>query len=340
MATALRHVGHEDRLSLVEHLTELRVRIVVCLVAFIAATGVCMWQNHAVLKILNHPLDQTVDHGNKDPLVQSARYDQALKAFTLSEVSLYRRMALQEDDAALAKLMNDTAAKGQAAAALAPEVRARRPVTLGVGEPFMETLKVAAYAGLLLSLPLILYQIYAFVLPAFSPRERQIAVPAMLGVPFLFIGGVVFGYFMVLPPAIRFLQNFNTDSFDVLIQAQPYYKFVIMLLVAMGLLFQIPIGILALTRVGIVTTRQLRKNRRYAILAIAVIAMLLPGQDPVTMTMMMVPMYVLFEGSILLSWLMDRRAARSGLAEEESADDVDDEDLSSREPEYATLDQD
>src|SRR6185437_10765175 len=316
MATALRHVGHEDRLSLVEHLTELRVRIVVCLVAFIAATGVCMWQNHQVLSILNRPLDQTVDHGNKDPLVQSARYDQALKTFTLSQVSLYRRMALQEDDAELAKLMNDTAAKGQVAAALAPEVRARRPVTLGVGEPFMETLKVAAYAGLLLSLPLILYQIYAFVLPAFSPRERQIAVPAMLGVPFLFIGGVVFGYFMVLPPAIRFLQNFNTDSFDVLIQAQPYYKFVIMLLVAMGLLFQIPIGILALTRVGIVTTRQLRKNRRYAILAIAVIAMLLPGQDPVTMLLLMAPLVVLFEGSILLAALVDRRVERSRAREE------------------------
>jgi sec-independent protein translocase protein TatC len=162
----------------------------------------------------------------------------------------------------------------------------------------------------------------------------------MLGVPFLFIGGVIFGYFMVLPPAIRFLQNFNSESFDVLIQAQPYYKFVIMLLAAMGLLFQIPVGILALTRVGIVTTRQLRKNRRYAILTIAVIAMLLPGQDPVTMTMMMVPMYVLFEGSILLSWLMDRRDRRRADAEEESADDDDDEDLTSREPEYATLDQD
>ena len=242
MATALRHVGHEDRLSLVEHLTELRVRIVVCLVAFIAATGVCMWQNHAVLKILNHPLDQTVDHGNKDPLVQAARYDQANKRFVLAEVALYRQMALSEDNPATRKALNELAVLGERTAALAPEVRARRPVTLGVGEPFMETLKVAAYAGLLLSLPLILYQIYAFVLPAFSPRERQIALPAMLGVPFLFIGGVIFGYFMVLPPAIRFLQNFNTDSFDVLIQAQPYYKFVIMLLAAMGLLFQIPVG--------------------------------------------------------------------------------------------------
>src|SRR3954452_11051946 len=311
MATALRHVGHEDRLSLVEHLTELRVRIVVCLVAFIAATGVCMWQNHAVLKILNHPLDQTVDHGNKDPLVQAARYDQALKTYTLSQVTLYRKLALSEDDATTAKLLNDTAVLGERAAALAPAVRARRPVTLGVGEPFMETLKVSAYAGLLLALPLILYQAYAFILPAFSRREREVAIPAMVGIPFLFIFGVVFGYFTVVPRAIQFLQNFNTDSFDVLIQAQPYHKFVILLLAAMGLLFQIPIAIVAVTRVGIVTTPQPAHNRRYAILVIAVLAMLLPGQDPVTMSMMMAPMYVLFEGSILLCWLLDRRALRT-----------------------------
>ena len=118
----------------------------------------------------------------------------------------------------------------------------------------------------------------------------------------------MFGYFTVVPRAIEFLQNFNTDSFDVLIQAQPYYKFVLMLLVAMGLLFQIPVAIIAITRVGIVSTSQLAHNRRYAILVIAVLAMLLPGQDPVTMAMMMAPMYVLFEGSILLSWLLDRRA--------------------------------
>lgn len=339
MATALRHVGHEDRLSLVEHLTELRVRIVVSLVAFIAATGVCMWQNHTVLQVLNHPLDQTADHGNKDPLVQAAKYDQAVKQVLLGQVALMRKLAASEQDAATRADMLTLAGQSRQAAALAPKVRARRPVTLGVGEPFMETLKVAAYAGLLISLPLILYQIYAFVLPAFSPRERQVALPAMLGVPFLFIGGVVFGYFMVLPPAIKFLQNFNTDSFDVLIQAQPYYKFVIMLLAAMGLLFQIPVGILALTRVGIVTTRQLAKNRRYAVLVIAVIAMVLPGQDPVTMTMMMVPMYVLFESSILISWLMDRRERRRAAAEGESGDD-DGEDPPSREHEYATIDQD
>jgi sec-independent protein translocase protein TatC len=311
VATALRHIGHDDRLSLVEHLTELRVRIIVILVAFIAATGVCMWQNHEVLSLLNRPLDQTVNHGNKDPLVEGERYDQAVAQVLVSQAALMRDLALQQSNPKTRADLQKVARQSSVAATLAPELHARRPVTLGVGEPFMETLKVAAYAGLLLSLPIILYEIYAFVLPAFSPRERQIALPAMLGVPILFIGGVVFGYFLCVPPAIRFLQNFNTDSFDVLIQAQPYYKFVILLLAAMGLLFQIPVGILALTRVGIVTTRQLSKNRRYAILVIAIIAMVLPGQDPVTMTLMMAPMYVLFEASILVSWLMDRRDRRA-----------------------------
>jgi sec-independent protein translocase protein TatC len=330
-ASALRSVAHEDRLSLVEHLTELRVRIVICLVAFIAATGLCMWQNQRVLDILNDPLEQTVKNGTQDPIQQGSRWDQ-LAAGLMKETATVNRLAAAEtDNAQLKAALTQLAATNERVAKLAPEVRARKPVTLGVSEPFMQTLKVSAYAGLLISLPLILFQVYAFVLPAFSPREKQIALPAMLGIPFLFIGGVVFGYFTVVPRAIEFLQNFNADAFDVLIQAQPYYKFVIMLLLAMGLLFQIPIGIVAVTRVGIVSTSQLAHNRRYAILVIAVLAMLLPGQDPVTMSMMMAPMYVLFEGSILLSWLLDRRAVRA---------EVEDEESFSPEPEHVTRDQD
>jgi sec-independent protein translocase protein TatC len=330
MATALRPVAHEDRLSLVEHLTELRVRIVICLVAFLAATAVCMWQNNRVLDILNTPLAQTVHAGSRDPIQQGARYDQLLAQYLQDTANANRRAAALTKDPQLRADLIALAKTGDRVAKLAPEVRPRRPVTLGVSEPFMQTLKVSAYAGLLISLPLILFQVYSFVLPAFSPREKQVALPAMLGVPFLFIGGVVFGYYTVVPRAIEFLQNFNSDAFDVLIQAQPYYKFVIMLLIAMGMLFQIPIAIVAVTRVGIVSTSQLAHNRRYAILAIAVVAMLLPGQDPITMSMMMAPMYVLFEGSILLSWLLDRRAARA---------DVEDQ-LSSPEPEHVTLDQD
>ena len=170
------------------------------------------------------------------------------------------------------------------------------------------------------------------MLPAFSPREKQVALPAMLAVPFLFIGGVVFGYFTVVPRAIEFLQNFNTDSFDVLIQAQPYYKFVLMLLIAMGLLFQIPVAIIAVTRVGIVSTSQLAHNRRYAILIIAVLAMLLPGQDPITMANDDGP-YVRFVRGLypVLLAAGPARRARCRREDEESVDP---------EPELVTTDQD
>ncbi|HEY6552020.1 MAG TPA: twin-arginine translocase subunit TatC [Vicinamibacteria bacterium] len=332
MASTLRSVAHDDRLSLVEHLTELRVRIVISLAAFIAATVVCMVFNQAVLDVLNKPLVSTVDAGNRDPIQKSAGYDQEIAKVLLGNAAVFRALAAREDDSGARSSLIDAAEENERVAKLAPAISARKPVTLGVSEPFMQTLKVAAYAGLLISLPLILFQVYAFVLPAFSPREKQVALPAMLAVPFLFIGGVVFGYFTVVPRAIEFLQNFNTDAFDVLIQAQPYYKFVLMLLIAMGLLFQIPVAIVAVTRVGIVSTSQLAHNRRYAILAIAVAAMLLPGQDPITMGMMMAPMYVLFEASILFSWLLDRRAGRA------APEDL--EDLEVSEQEHVTIDRD
>jgi sec-independent protein translocase protein TatC len=131
----------------------------------------------------------------------------------------------------------------------------------------------------------------------------------------------------VLPNAINFLQNFNDDNYDILLQARDFYKFSIMVLMVMGILFQVPIGILAVTRVGIVTPAQLRKNRRYAILVIAILAMLLPGQDPITMLLMMAPLIVLFEGSILLASLLDRRAERVAAREEAELAIEDDDEL-------------
>jgi sec-independent protein translocase protein TatC len=221
MASALRTVAHDDRLSLVEHLTELRVRIVISLVAFVAATVVCFWQNNTVLEILNRPLTSTVSAGAHDPLTEGSRFNRSVAAWAKQSADVQRRLSASVEDATLKKELLALAAQGDKLAASVPAVTKRKPVTLGVSEPFMQTLKVSAYAGLLISLPIILFQVYAFVLPAFSPREKQVALPAMLGIPFLFIGGVVFGYFTVVPNAIRFLQNFNTDAFDVLIQAQP-----------------------------------------------------------------------------------------------------------------------
>src|SRR6185312_9453189 len=233
MARRIRPIAHDDRLSLVDHLDELRNRLILSLVAFGVALALCFWQNHLILKIVNHPLD------------------------------------------------------------------GRKPITLGVAEPFMTTFTLSAYAAILIALPVVLYQLYAFILPAFTPNERRVAMPLLMMVPFLFIAGVVFGYYVVLPAALKFLLHFNTNQFNVQIRARDYYSFVTTTLVACGLLFQIPVGILAASRLGIITPRQLRKNRRYAIVVIAVVAMLLPGIDPVSMLIEMVPMIALYELSIL-----------------------------------------
>jgi len=331
MATALRPIGHEDRLSLVEHLDELRTRIIISLVFFLAAFAFCFWQNDRILDIMDRPLEKSAFHKNSDdPLEKSALYQQSLKQLSLQLAVLGRDMARSGDMSAAQKSeWAQLARQAEQTAAAAPAAGGRRPVTLGVGEPFTVTFRVVGYAALLIALPFLLWQAYAFVLPAFSPRERQIALPLMLMVPFLFIAGVVFAYYMVLPNAINFLQNFNDDNYDILIQARDYYRFSIMVLMAMGLLFQVPIGILAVTRVGIVTPRQLRKNRRYAILIIAVVAMVLPGQDPITMLLLMAPLLVLFEGSILLASIVDRRVERTRAREEAelAASEEDDEDI-------------
>ena len=325
MATRLKPVGHEDRLSLVEHLDELRTRIIICLAAFVVAFGVCLWQDDFILDTINRPLAEATvrdcDEFRQDPLEQASCWQQSMKALSDEIAQLSRALAATSADAPALKRQADAVARAaDEAVAATPRGSPRRPVTLGVGEPFTATVTVAAYAAILISLPLLLYQLYAFVLPAFSPNERKVALPLMLGVPFLFISGVAFGYLIVLPAAVNFLQNFNDENYDILLQARDYYRFAVMLMGVMGLLFQLPILILAVTRMGIISTRQLKRNRGYALLIIAVVAALLPGTDPVTMLSMMVPMILLYELSILLASLLDRRAARA----EESADDDSD----------------
>src|SRR5918996_1701037 len=173
-------------------------------------------------------------------------------------------------------------------ARLKPVRHEDRLLTFGVAEPFTTTVTVSAYGALLLSLPIILYQLYAYVLPAFSDRERRVVMPLLLVIPLLFVAGVVFAYFVVMPAATKFLLNFNEEQFNVQVRARDYYSFFATTLLAVGLIFQLPVGILAVTRLGLVTPEQLGHNRRYAYLVIAVLAALLPGVDPVTMLIEMV----------------------------------------------------
>jgi sec-independent protein translocase protein TatC len=316
MPRALRPIGHQDRLSLIEHLDELRSRLIVCALGLAVAFGVAVWQNHALLDVVNRPLERTTSaaakRGSPGQLGDTARAQVAVRKALARGATAFEGLARggSLDPAQRQELLRAARSYDDAVAALPKRVPGRQPVTLGVGEPFATTLTVSFYFALLFALPLVLYQLYAFVMPAFRPEEQHVARPLMLLVPVLFAAGVVFGYFVVLPPAIKFLQTFNSSSFDVLVQARPYYSFVTLTLLSLGVLFQIPVATLALTRAGVITTDQLRRNRRYAIVVIAVVAMLLPGTDPVTTLIEMVPLVVLYELSILLARWLDRVTAQ------------------------------
>ena len=148
---------------------------------------------------------------------------------------------------------------------------------------------------------MLLYQLYAFIIPAFGKREKKVVAPLIAMVPVLFVRGRVFAYFVVMPAALEFLLNFNADQFQTEIRARDYYGFAAMTMASVGVLFQVPVGVLALTRLGIVTPDQLRAKRRYAYLGCTVLAALLPGVDPVTMIIEIIPLVVLYEGSIVLA---------------------------------------
>jgi sec-independent protein translocase protein TatC len=229
-------IGPEDQLTVVDHLGELRSRILVTLAAFLVAFGLTTWQSDLVIELLNAPLPAGME-----------------------------------------------------------------PITLGPTEPFVTTLKNSAYAAVVLTLPVLLYEIYAFFVPALEPRQRRLALPLLLLVPLLFLAGVVFCYLVVLPPALQFLLNFNASEFNTQLRASDYYSFATLTLAAMGLGFQIPIGVVVLTRLGVVSVDQLRSSRRYAVVAIAVLAALLPTLDPVTLVLEMLPLLALYEAGIQLS---------------------------------------
>jgi sec-independent protein translocase protein TatC len=144
------------------------------------------------------------------------------------------------------------------------------------------------------------------VLPAFSPTERRVATPLLMLVPILFIAGVVFCYFVVLTPALDFFLNFNADEFNTQVRARDYYSFITLLMLAMGIGFQIPVGVIAACRLGVTSPEKLRASRRYAIVAIAVLAALLPTLDPLTLILEMIPLILLYELSIWLASVLGR----------------------------------
>jgi sec-independent protein translocase protein TatC len=242
----LKPVRHDEEISLVDHLDELRSRIIYSLIALAVAFAFCFWQSSLILDIAANPLPEA---------------DQAL-------------------------------------------------VVLAPTEAFMTTVTVCMYAAIIVAAPFISYQFFAYVLPAFSPRERRVVMPMVLAIPLLFLAGVVFSYFIILPAAINFLLGFNGEQFSTELRAREYYSFFSTTLIAGGVVFQLPVILLALVRLNIVTITQLRTKRKYAYLIIAVVAAALPGVDPISMLIEMVPLLLLYELSILLARALGGSAAR------------------------------
>jgi sec-independent protein translocase protein TatC len=316
MAIAVRRVGHEEQIGLVDHLEELRRRLIVSLAVLGAAFAVCLWQNHALLHLVNKPLasqTQKQVRAGHGPLGASYTNQLQTRAVATSLAGLLGALERPHSGA--------SAATRASLRALAPRLRhtigelsappqGDKPVTLGIGEPFTTTIGITLIFALILSLPVLLYQLYAYLIPAVEPRHQRVARPLLLAVPGLFVAGVLFGYLVVLPAAVRFFENFNSSQFNVLVQASQYYHFAAMTVLAMGLLFQIPIAILIATRAEIVTPRQLGHNRRYAILACVAIAALLPG-DITTMLLETIPLYLLFEISLVIARIADYRRDRA-----------------------------
>jgi sec-independent protein translocase protein TatC len=237
-----RRLSHGEEATLVEHLGELRARLLISLLAIAVAFGVAFAFHEHIVEWLKQPLPE----------------DKEL-------------------------------------------------VTFGVTEPFFTAIKVSLYAAFAAALPVVLYQLWSFLAPAVEEHTQRIVSVFVLVATGLFASGLAFGYFVVLPKAITFLTNFDEELYDVQIRASYYYSFVSVALVGMALLFEMPIFILALVRLRVLTADRLRRNRRMGIFLVVLVAILLPTVDPVSLAFEVVPLLILFELSIWLAVLMERR---------------------------------
>jgi sec-independent protein translocase protein TatC len=243
MARLPRRLRHGEEATLVEHLGELRARLIVSLAAIAVAFAVAYVFHGQLLEWLNRPLPD----------------------------------------------------------------KFKRPVTFSPIEPFTTSIWVTLYASLLLALPIWLWQLWAFLAPAFEQhRQRSIALVVAFATA-LGVGGVAFGYFVVLPPAIHFLTNYDSSHYTIFIRARDYYKFVTFVLLGVALAFEVPVFVLALVRLRILTAAKLRSTWRVGVFTMTVIGVLLPGVDPVSTILSVIPLVSLYVLSIGLASFLEPR---------------------------------
>jgi sec-independent protein translocase protein TatC len=232
----------DKELSLVQHLGELRDRLVVTAIALVATTAIAFFFATPLIRILIIPVDCT----------------------------------------------------------FIPTFSCHTPpttlISLSPTENFTTYFRVALFAGIALAMPIILYEIYAYVDPALLPKERRFIRFMGLPVIGLFIAGMLFCYFILLPNAIKFLINFGDEVIHNQLRAADYISFVTIFIFGMGLIFEVPIALFALVKIHVITRPWLAKQRRYAVLAAFVIAAVItPTPDPFNQTLVAIPMYLLFE---------------------------------------------
>jgi len=178
----------------------------------------------------------------------------------------------------------------------------------GMPEAFFIYMQIAFFASLMLTGPYCLYQIWKFISPGLLPGEKKYAVPFVMVSSTLFISGVLFGYFIVLPPAFRFFVSFSSDFLKPMFSLREYLSLSLKFLLGFGVSFQLPIFLFFMTKIGIVNARLLSKQRRYAILIIFIVAAVLtPSPDAITQTLMALPLIVLYEVGIIVSRFAEKK---------------------------------
>jgi len=178
---------------------------------------------------------------------------------------------------------------------------------LSPADPFFLVLKLSVVLGVVLASPVVIYQAWAFLSPALEDHERKVIIPALYMGLVLFAAGVAMAYFIALPVTLRFLMGFLPGFLEQQIVAGPYLAFVTKLLLAFGVVFELPVVVMILTAMGLITPDFLRDKRRHAVVAITVLASFLSPGDVITVTvLMMVPLILLYEFSILLSQVIHR----------------------------------
>jgi sec-independent protein translocase protein TatC len=178
----------------------------------------------------------------------------------------------------------------------------------GLPEAFFIYIKIAFFASLFLTSPYIFYQIWRFIAPGLYAAEKRHVIPFVLSSTFLFVAGVLFGYYLALPPAFEFFVAFSSDFLKPMISFREYLSFSLKMLLAFGISFELPVFIFFMARLGIVNTKMLRKQRRYAILIIFIVAAILtPSPDAFSQILMAIPLMVLYEISIFLSKYAEKK---------------------------------